>query len=273
MTPKQYIIVTALPLALVAAADQSWKDKQVAQWTEADAKQVLTDSPWAKQTTPSINNQANQQRGGGRRRGGFGIPGMGYPGGGYPGGGYPGGGYPGGGGRYPGGGYPGGGGGYPPDDSRYPQDGSNGGSQTGDDTSNRRPSNNPPALTVRWESAQPVQEAQLKAKESNMPSVDPKMYAIAVIGLPARMARDPQMTESHLKGQAELKRDGKKLSKPSDVRVISRDDSVTVVFLFPRNKEIKKDDRDIEFDANLGRYEVKQYFDATEMVYQGKLEL
>jgi hypothetical protein len=91
--------------------------------------------------------------------------------------------------------------------------------------------------------------------------------------LPARMARDPQMTEKHLKGEAELKRDGKKFAKPSDVRVFSRDDGVTVVFMFPRSKEIRKDDRDLEFSAKFGRYEVKQYFDATEMVYQGKLEL
>jgi hypothetical protein len=34
--------------ALVIAADPAWKNKQIPQWTESDAKQILADSPWAK---------------------------------------------------------------------------------------------------------------------------------------------------------------------------------------------------------------------------------
>ena len=49
-----------LPLAAVlliaadssSAADSSWKNKPIAQWTEADARQILTDSPWVKYTAP-----------------------------------------------------------------------------------------------------------------------------------------------------------------------------------------------------------------------------
>ena len=29
-------------------ADDSWKDKQIAEWSQDDAKQVLSDSPWVK---------------------------------------------------------------------------------------------------------------------------------------------------------------------------------------------------------------------------------
>src|SRR5580704_10668158 len=47
------LILCALPLAAVLiAADSSWKDKPVSQWTADDGKQVLTDSPWVKQVTP-----------------------------------------------------------------------------------------------------------------------------------------------------------------------------------------------------------------------------
>ncbi len=281
MICKKHAVLLALPLALIAASDQPWKDKEMTQWNVDDAKLLMTDSPWAKQVTPLMNSGSESQRGsrGGGRRGniGMGIPGIGGVG--MPGGGSRrGGGYPGG-----GGGYPGGGGGnpqdsgrYPQDDTRYPQDGNDrypqdGSGRRGGDQGND--SREPPTLTVRWESALPIQQAVLKSKDANAPSIDETHYAIAVFGLPARLARNPQMTESKLKGQAELKRNGKRLSKPSDVRVISRDDGMIVVYLFPRNKEIRKTDHDIEFTAHIGRFELKPLFDATEMVFKGKLEL
>src|ERR1017187_298468 len=224
MISKQCLFLAALPVALLVASDQTWKDKQVAQWSEDDAKQVLTDSPWAQTVTPIVNQTSNpqRQRGGGMGRrggmgGGMGIPGMGYPGGGGRGGG----------------GYPQSGGGYPQDGSGYPQDGSpSNGDNGGSGGQNRN--NNPPTLTVRWESALPIQQALLKSKDPNAPTIDENHYAIVVMGLPARMASSPQMTEDKLKGQAELKHDGKKLEKPSRVRVISRDDQLIVVYLFDK---------------------------------------
>ena len=67
--------------------------KPTATWTQDEAKQVLTDSPWVKSIVPSIvrgsQNNGSGPRTGGGRRGGFGFPGggVGFPGGGYPGGG------------------------------------------------------------------------------------------------------------------------------------------------------------------------------------------
>lgn len=37
-----------MPALLLATADEAWKDKQIAEWSEADAKQVLSDSPLGK---------------------------------------------------------------------------------------------------------------------------------------------------------------------------------------------------------------------------------
>lgn len=45
---------------LLLAGDQSWKDKPVAQWTEDDARQVLTDSPWAQTAVPEFERVAPQ---------------------------------------------------------------------------------------------------------------------------------------------------------------------------------------------------------------------
>ncbi|MBZ5581801.1 MAG: hypothetical protein LAQ30_06275 [Acidobacteriia bacterium] len=223
---------------------------------------------------PSVDrsNAAGQRRGGGTGRGGgiglggigLGIPGIGggrrYPGGGYPGGGYPGGGYPGGG--YPGGGNPGGG---------YPGGGPPAGGQTGGNNGNY---NQAPELKLRWESALPIREAELKAHDVNAPTVDESHYAIAVYGVPDRMVSgSSQSLAGQLKKQATLKRDGKKDLKPSSVEVLRREDGPVVVYLFPRSSEITAGDKRVEFDAKVGRLQFSQPFFLDEMVWAKKLEL
>jgi hypothetical protein len=128
-------------------------------------------------------------------------------------------------------------------------------------------------LNIRWESALPIREAELKARETNAPAVDEEHYAIAVYGLPVKLAKDPKGEGDRLKGQASLKREGQKDLKPSHVDVIQRDDGVVAVFLFPRNKEITVQDSRVEFDAQIGQYQISQSFQVDQMMYQGKLEL
>jgi hypothetical protein len=129
-------------------------------------------------------------------------------------------------------------------------------------------------LTVRWESALPVQEAELKAHTVNAPTLDEGHYAIVVLGLPARMASgDPKVSQDRLRPLAELKRDGKKTVRSSDARILSTDDGPIVVFLFPRSQEISLKDSRVEFGAHIGRLELKQDFAPSEMTYAGKLEL
>ncbi len=249
--------LTVIPMSvLLLAADQTWKDKQVSEWNDNDAKQVLTDSPWTKTVTPTVNPPANS---GQRRGGGMGFPGMGGMGRrggmGYPGGGYPGGGYPGGGGYPNGGGYPSGG-------------------QTGTTNDGSTNTNQPPTLTVRWESALPVRSAELKTRDNSAPTLDESHYAIAVYGLPAAAANgDARQLGDQLKKQASIKRDGKKDLKPSSVEVLQREDGPVIVYLFPRTKEITREDKRIEFDAQIRRYQLTQSFYTEDMTYQGKLEL
>ncbi len=91
---------------------------------------------------------------------------------------------------------------------------------------------------------------------------------------PSRIAgSDPQNLENRLKHQAELKRDGKKSIRSSDARVLPRDEGPIVLFLFPRSKEITRDDKRIEFEAQVAAFEIKQSFDLIDMTYAGKLEL
>jgi len=261
-TWRVFIVLTAVGFALLAedqtSADKPWKNKPVPEWTADDAHMVMTDSPWVKTTTPSMDRPADSQRrsgGGGRgsRGGGIGIGGVGIglPGGmGRRGGGYPGGGYPGGGNS--GGGYPGG---------------------SGNDGGRTEPAT-PPMLTLRWESALPIREAELKSRDVDAPTVDENHYAIAVLGVPRNMLKaDTRAMENDLKKQAVLKRDGKKDFKPSSVQILQRDDGPIILYLFPKSTEISKSDRRVEFDAEIGRLKFAEPFFTEDMDYNGKLAL
>jgi hypothetical protein len=245
MSLRWWPCLFVLSTFLLAAADESWKDKQIAEWSQDDAKQVLSDSPWVKTATPTINKSASDGPRRPGRGGGFGVGGVGI--------GLPG---MGGMGRRGGIGGPGAGGGG------YPRGGQTGG--TNDDL------HVPETVTLRWESALPVRGAELKTHDPNAPIVDDDAYAIAVYGVPSRMALgDPDQ----LKKQATLKREGKKDMKPSSVEVLQKDDGPVIVYLFPRTNEITKDDRKILFDAEIGRLKLGQSFYLDDMVYQGKREL
>jgi hypothetical protein len=248
-----FVILTAGVVSLMAedqaSADRPW-NKPVPAWTADDAHQVMTDSPWAKTNTPTMDRSAGegQRRSGGGRGGGINIGGIGV---GLPGiGGM---GRRGGGGGYPGGGNPRG---------NYP------------DSGGRTESAVPPTLTLRWESALPVREAELKERDVDAPTVDENHYAIAVIGVPGNMLKaDTRALEGELKKQAALKRDGKKDFKPSSVEILQRDDGPVIVYFFTRSTEISKSDRRVEFDAQIGRLKFGETFYIEDMVYDGKLAL
>jgi hypothetical protein len=231
-----------VPIAMLAAADPTWKDKQVPEWSEDDAKQLLADSGWVKPVTPTLTKGSQSSNPGyGRNNVGFGIPGLGFPGGG-------------GMGRRGGGGYP-----------------------------NNRPNTDPnddpnqklPMLTLRWESAMPLREAELKARDVNAPTLeDDAHYAIAVYGIPTTMTNgDSKKLADDCKKNAALKREDKKDIKPSSVQVLRREDGPVIVFLFPRTKEITRDDRRVEFDAQIEKLTLTQSFYLEDMTFQGKTEL
>ncbi len=76
-----------------------------------------------------------------------------------------------------------------------------------------------------------------------------------------------------LKGQAVIRRDGKKDVKPCSVEVIPRDEGTLVVYYFSRSKEITRQDKQLEFSAQIARLQLSVPFDLEAMTYQGKLQL
>ncbi len=290
---------TAFAIALFAA--DFWKTKDSTQWTSEEVNKMLTNSPWAGEQT--VAPQAGQGQGPRQRRGGFGIPGGGYPGGGYPGGGYPGGGYPGGGypgGGYPGGGYPRGGGGYPgggypggggyPSGGGYPDDNGNGGGRI-----------EPMNVTIRWESAAPVQQALMRQRSlaedesKKLADLSQKDYVIALLGfrMPAQGRnrygdsddqsapdndRDRNNTgndrlRSQLLEAAQLTPKGGHTVYPEDVQFEGPRGSETIRLLFPRTTAISAGDKEVDFLLQMRGVKLEHKFRLSDMQYEGKLAL
>jgi hypothetical protein len=233
---------------VAAAADDepAWRSKQIPEWSEEDATQVLFDSPWAKTFTPILTAAQDS----GRRQGGIGrdlegvgkdvgkeavglaLPGIAAR-------------------RAAG---------SPSKDGESPA-----GQSTGSSSSE------PPKLTLRWESAMPVRTAELKVHDNNAPDVDESHYAIAVYGIPGRMIEgDLQKLGEQLRNEAFLKRDGKKDLKPSSVRVFDMAAGRVVLYSFPMSDEITRADHRVEFTAKIGRLDLDQSFLPDDMVWQGK---
>ncbi|HEY1760373.1 MAG TPA: hypothetical protein VGG72_33670 [Bryobacteraceae bacterium] len=222
--------------ALVLAADPAWRVKPIQSWTEEDAKQVLTESPWVKNNQAVVNRlQTEDQR---REGGNMGEEhGVGYDG---------------------------------LAKDRLPIPKNIVGLFLHPPASRPLPQI---ALQVFWQSAFPFRAAELKVGV-NLPTLAGEGYKIAVYGIPNTDAKgDPKALGRLLNIQAFLRRDGKKDVRASRCEVFRKDDVMLAVYLFPLSAEITKKDGLIEFDARIGRIAVVQFFNIPEMELQGKLDL
>ena len=130
-------------------------------------------------------------------------------------------------------------------------------------------------ITIRWESAFPIRAAELKAREIGAPDWDGEAYVLAVYDVPdLKVASNTKLLATELKQAAVLKRAGKKDVHPSNVELMQQQNGLsTVAFVFPRSEEITLGDQRIEFDAQINRLSLAQYFFPSEMEFEGKLQL
>jgi hypothetical protein len=230
-----------LAAAGLMAADPVWRSKPAAQWTEEDARQILARSPWVKENRAVITRRLTEDQ---LREGGqMGQPrGVGNEG-------------------------------VDPKGSGPTVSPNIFSGPGGDDRSDRSLAQ-PITLKLRWESALPVQLAELKSHEVEPPTLEGDGYRIAVYGIPgAGFKGEPEDLGKPLKSLAALKREGKKDVKPVSVEVFQRGSGLVVVYLFPLSAEIVRKDRQLRFEAQIGRIVVAQTFDLSEMEFMGKLEL
>ncbi len=225
----------AISVALVMAAQPAWVNKPIPLWSAEDAKQILTDSPWAAMVSAGVIAELNpeQRRQGGATGGGKGIP------------------------------------------LKEGLEGTNLlRVRRPRERTNNRLSTSSEVVTIRWESALPVRAAELRAGVMGSPDLEEGGdYAIAVydaVGLNA----DQKSLSAELKRLAVLKREGKKDLRPSRVKVMTLENGLAlVIYLFPRSDEITKADMRVEFVAQIGRLCVAHYFDTKTMEFQGELQL
>ncbi len=95
-------------------------------------------------------------------------------------------------------------------------------------------------------------------------------YAISLIGFPARMA---QRNPSALASRAVLKRKNHDPIVAESIAIRPGDPPDGLVFYFPRTDQITLDDKEVEFQLELGRMKIKRKFKLKKMVYNGSLEL
>jgi len=140
------------------------------------------------------------------------------------------------------------------------------------------------AVTVRWESAQPI----LEATKEKLPAEFNGHYVLAVVGLPLEWGLDrPSRADRNraedqairlsdvlerLKAGATL---GAKGKDPEGAGVVRRAPS-DEAWLFGFSRELLplgRADKDIEFTLNSGPMIVKAKFEPAEMMYRGQLAL
>src|ERR1039458_6336841 len=235
------LVCLIVAAACLMAADPVWKSKPAAQWTEEDAREILARSPWGKENRTVIKRRVTegQLREGGQmgQPRGVGNEGVDAKGSG-------------------------------------PKVSPNIFSGPGGDDRSPRSLPQPIPLKLRWESALPVQLAELKSHEVEPPTLQGDGYRIAVYGVPSGDFKgDPEELGKPLKNLAALKREGKKDVRPVSVEVFQRENGLIVVYLFPLSAEISKKDRELQFEAQIGRIVVDQTFELSEMEFMGKLEL
>jgi hypothetical protein len=130
-------------------------------------------------------------------------------------------------------------------------------------------------MTIRWESAFPVRAAELKAREIGAPDWEGDAYVLAVYDVPdLKFGSNTRLLATELRQAAVLKRAGKKDIHPSNVELMQQQNGLsTVVYVFPRSDEITLGDERIEFDTQINRLSLAQYFFPSEMEFDGKLQL
>jgi hypothetical protein len=240
MSPLLKFSFLSILAGLLLAADPAWMTKRIADWSDQDAQQILTTSPWVKTVTATVLpglSPYQRREGGDMRAEGGGRDGLGFD--------------------------PSVVGGVVP-------------MLTGVNAPKKADlAGHAPKIEIRWESAMPIRAAEMKTKETGAPELEGEEYAIAVYDVPLKTARaDMKGLPEMLKKCSFLKIEGKKDIKPARVVVMELGEGLaTVVYLFPRSAKLSLEDTRIEFDAQIGRIALAQYFYTAEMKFQGRLEL
>lgn len=139
-------------------------------------------------------------------------------------------------------------------------------------------------LYIRWQSAMPIKEAnvRLKYKGEAATSAEAKAildtaepaYVVIIEGLNRGMVRGAaDDVKKELMAQTELVIKGREPLRPIDFRLAGEGMRVNAVFAFPKTVPITLEEKEVEFDSKVGTITIKQKFTLKAMVFKDKLEL
>ena len=226
--------VWLLACAALVAAD-FWEDKEFTDWSDRDVQKMLSDSPWAKQVNIVMGGLQEEQDGQ-FTGGGFGV---------------------------------GGGGGAV-----------RGGGRGGDGFGGIRRTR----VSVVWINSLPVRQALVRGLIGRDAPVPPEgqqflseqdpFYTVAVLGLPPAFQVLGQMVNQIL-AETMLKPDDRAAIPPIDIGFLREEDqSIRVMFMFPRDEPLTLADGEVEFITKFGSItEIKRKFRLRDMQVDGRLLL
>ena len=225
------LLLAACLLAL--AEDPSWKSKPMRQWDQADAKQVLTDSPWAKSVTPQWvrdlspderRNSGDLQADQGKGVGLDGLIGIFDP------------------------------------------------AREEEAVARAHAKPDPGAFLIRWESTRPVRAAEQRLPDPEAPALESDdFYAIIIYNVPTpkRWHMEGELKGIAFLKRAGKK----DLKQSRVVVYRQAGDLATIIYLFPRSVEITKKEGSVTFQAQIERLVFTRIFNTYEMQMNDQLEL
>ena len=141
------------------------------------------------------------------------------------------------------------------------------------------------SVTVRWLSALPMRQAQMRAKYGKEADAspaakqyletEPVYYTIGVSGVPGLYlsAYGGDRAKELIQKFTTLTLKGREPLRPVAVQFVPNGPNIDVLIAFPRSGAITLADQDVDFSGRLGTLGVHYRFRLKDMVARGKLEL
>jgi hypothetical protein len=140
-------------------------------------------------------------------------------------------------------------------------------------------------VIVRWQSALPLRQAQMRGKFGKEAATsreaqkfitdEPAIYVVGIAGLAGSIvsAGGGDQARQTITEKSTLTVRGKEPLRPVGVDFVPNGSTVDVLLAFPRSLRITLEDQEVELASEIGRATVRYKFKLKDMVVRGKLEL
>lgn len=140
-------------------------------------------------------------------------------------------------------------------------------------------------VVVRWQSALPLRQAQMRGKFGKEAATsqeaqkfltdEPSIYVVGIAGLAGSIvsAGGGDQAKQTIAEKSTLAVKGKEPLHPVGVDFVPNGSAVDVLIAFPRSMHITLEDQEVEVTSEIGRATVRYKFKLKDMVVRGKLEL